>query len=193
MRPSDDPASFWARIFRCVTQESAEEVIRAEPSVDAEAACVVWSAHRAAAEREESRLEARTRDLEGLQAFGRALAEAKSVSDLVDRAAASLQVLADVDAVAIAAAFPERSGVDIYVSRSLAAEDLAKLREAVALGFVPLDPKDGSFRRLPSFDRFQGPRAALSETDIMVVPVERRGESSCAWRLCHDPAWANGR
>ena len=175
MRPSDDPASFWARIFRCVTQESAEEVIRAEPSVDAEAACVVWSAHRAAAEREESRLEARTRDLEGLQAFGRALAEAKSVSDLVDRAAASLQVLADVDAVAIAAAFPERSGVDIYVSRSLAAEDLAKLREAVALGFVPLDPKDGSFRTLPSFDRFQGPRAALSETDIMVVPVERRG------------------
>jgi len=175
MRPSDDHASFWARLFRCVTPESVEEEIRAEPGTDKETARTVWRAHRAAADQAEFRLEARARDLEGLQMFGRSLAEARSVHDVLNRAAVSLQVLADADAVAIAAALEERSGVDVHVARALAPEDLKKLREAVALGFVPLDPDDASIRTLPTFDRFQGPRAALSETDIIVVPVERRG------------------
>jgi len=168
MRPRDDHGSFWARLFQCVTAESADEAIRAEPGLDAETAHAVWSAHRAAAEQAESRLEARARDLEGLQAFGRSLAEARGVSDVLERTAVSLQVLADADAVAIASALPERSGVDVHVARALAPEDLRKLREAVALGFVPLDPDDASTRTLPTFDRFQGPRASLSETDIIV-------------------------
>ncbi len=175
MQSSDDHASFWARLFRCVTPESAEEEIRADPGIDAATARVVWEAHRAAADQAESRLEARARDLEGLQVFGRALAEARSVNDVLDRAAVSLQVLADADAVAIAAALPERFGVDVHLARALAVDDLTKLRDAVAFGFIPLDPGDASIRTLPTFDRFQGPRTALSETDIIVVPVERRG------------------
>ena len=93
MQPGDDHGSFWERLFLCVTPESAEALIRAETGFDASAARVVWNAHRAAAERAESRLEGRARDLEGLQAFGRALADARSVPDVLDRAAVSLQVL----------------------------------------------------------------------------------------------------
>ncbi len=175
MQPGEDHASFWERLFRCTTLESAEGEIRAAERADVEAARSAWRSHRAAAEQAESRLEARARDLEGLQAFGRALAEARSVRDVTDRAAASLQILADADAVAIAAALPERTGVDVFIARALAPEDETRLREAVALGFVPLDPIAVPFRPLPTFDRFQGPRASLSETDIIVVPVERRG------------------
>jgi two-component system NtrC family sensor kinase len=175
MQPNEDRASFWARLFRCATLESAEEVIRAAELADVDTARVVWRVHRASAERAESRLEARARDLEGLQAFGRVLAEARNIDELFDRAAASLQILADADAVAIAAALPERTGVDVHIARALAPDDASRLREAVALGFVPLDPIAAPFRTLPTFDRFQGPRATPSETDIIVVPVERRG------------------
>jgi two-component system NtrC family sensor kinase len=175
MQPNEDRAAFWARLFRCATLESAEAEIRALPLQDADAARVVWRAHRATAERAESRLEARARDLEALQAFGRTLAEARSLDEVLDRAAASLHALADADAVAIASALPEQPAVTVHVARALTAEDSARLREAVALGFVPLDPPPGLVRPLPSFDRFQGPRAPLTETDILVVPVERRG------------------
>jgi PAS domain-containing protein len=175
MLPSDDNPSFWARVFRCTTAESAELEIRSAQDVDVEAARSVWRAHRAAEERAEARLEARVRDLEGLQMFGRALAEARGVDEVLDRAAVSLQLLADADAVAIAADLPERCGVDIHVARSLSTGDLTRFREAVALGFVPLDPRAPLFRTLPTFDRFQGPRAEVKESDIIVVPVERRG------------------
>jgi two-component system NtrC family sensor kinase len=175
MQPSDDNPSFWARVFRCSTPESADLEICAAQGIDVEVARVVWREHRAAEERAEARLDARIRDLEGLQLFGRALAEARTIQEILDRAAASIQILADADAVAIAASLPERSGVDVYIARSLFSDDLQRLRESVAAGFVPLDASEESPRTLPTFDRFQGPRAALSERDIMVVPVERRG------------------
>src|SRR5258705_1146391 len=100
MEPSEVRASFWARLFRCATPASAEALIRAAHGVDAEAARLVWRAHRAAADDEEGRLEARARDLEGLQAFGRALVEARGVPDVLGRAAASLLILAEADAAA---------------------------------------------------------------------------------------------
>jgi two-component system NtrC family sensor kinase len=175
MQPSDDNPPFWARVFRCVTPEAAELEIRAAEGIDVEAARLVWRAHRAAEDQAEARLEARVRDLEGLQMFGRALAESRSVGDVLDRAAASLQLLADADAVAIAAALPERTGVEVHIARALAEGDLTRLREAVAAGFVPLDSGAAPFRTLPTFDRFQGPRATLTGSDIIVVPVERRG------------------
>jgi len=175
MGPGEDLEPFWARLFRCQTPESARGEIRAARVADPDGTFVVWRAHRQASELAESRLTARARDLEGLQALGRALAEARSVDELLDRAAASLQGLADADAVAIAAALPERSGVDVHVARALAAADATRLREAAALGFVPLDPVAQPVRQLAAFDRLSGPRAALSETDIVVIPVERRG------------------
>jgi two-component system NtrC family sensor kinase len=175
MQHGDGFASFWARLFLCVTSQSADDEIRAEPGINANDARVVWHAHREAVERAESRLDERARDLEGLQAFGRALAEARNVPDLLGRAAASLHVLVDADAVAIASAVLEPSSVDVHVARPFADSDLTRLCEAVAHGFVPLDPQEASVRTLPRFDRFQGPRGALSEADLFVVPVERRG------------------
>ena len=80
MQPSDENPSFWARVFRCTTPESADREICAAQGIDVEAVRLVWSAHRSAEERAEARLEARVRDLEGLQVFGRALAEARTCS-----------------------------------------------------------------------------------------------------------------
>jgi PAS domain-containing protein len=174
MRSSEDLAAFWARLFRCTTAEAAEREIRAS-FADLDDAREVWRAHRAALQREEARFEARARDVEVLQTFGRSLAEARSIDDLFARAAASLQTLADADAVAIAVALPDRSGVEVHIARALAPEDLIRLRASVAAGFVPVDPASGTVRTLPTFDRFHGPRASLSETDVIVVPVERRG------------------
>ena len=175
MEHSEDHASFWARLFRCASLESAERLIRAEQGVDTGTARVVWHAHREAAELDEARLEAQARDLQGLQAFGRALVGARTVQDVFDRAAASLQVLADADAVAIAALLPGRTGVDVYIARALASQDATRICDAVACGFVPLDSVVPSFRTLPAFDRLQGSRAAPLATDVVVVPVERRG------------------
>jgi signal transduction histidine kinase len=175
MESSEDRASFWGRLFRCATVASAEGLIRAANGIDVESAWLVWRAHRAALEQEESRLEARARDLEGLQAFGRALVEARSVHDVLARAAASLQILSDADAVAVATVLPERTGIDVYVARALASQDAARLSAALARGFVPPDRAVPSFNTLPTFDRFQGPRAAPLDGDILVVPVERRG------------------
>jgi len=175
MGPGEDHEPFWARLFRCQTPESAKGEIRAARIEDPDAAFAVWRAHRNAAELAESRLTSRARDLERLQALGRSLAEARSVDELLDRAAASLQALVDADAVAIASALPERGGVDVHVARALTAGDAARLREAVALGFIPVDPVASPVRQLAVFDRLSGPRAALAETDTLVIPVGRRG------------------
>jgi two-component system NtrC family sensor kinase len=175
MQPSDDNPSFWARVFRCTTPESAELEIRAATGVDVEAVRLAWRAHRAAEAQAETRLEARVRDLEGLQVFGRALAEARNVHEVLDRAAASLQILADADAVAIASALPERTEVDVHLARVLAGDDVSRLREAVVAGFIPVDAAAERIRTLPTFDRYQGPRAPLTGGDIVVVPVERKG------------------
>ena len=85
MHSSEDLAAFWARLFRCTTAETAAREIRAAEFVDPEPAGVIWRAHRAALQREEAHLEARARDVEALQTFGRSLAEARNIEDLFDR------------------------------------------------------------------------------------------------------------
>src|SRR5262245_22039976 len=102
MESSEARASFWGRLFRCTTATSADRLIQATPGLDVDSAREAWRAHRAATEQHDARLEARARDLEGLQALGRALAEARNVQDVLDRAAVALQVLAEADAVAMA-------------------------------------------------------------------------------------------
>jgi two-component system NtrC family sensor kinase len=170
-----DPASFWARLFRCQTRSSAEAEILASGFPDASVAIEAWSAHRSAFTTAEARLSDRARELEALQSLGRALAEARTLDDLVERLAGSLQTLADADALAIATAVPEATGVTVYLARALSPRDTERLREATALGFIPLAPDAGATRRLPGFDRLQGERGSLSEDQILVVPVERRG------------------
>ncbi len=176
MHAGDTQASVWARLFQCTTWESAERTLAGAAAPDRKTAHLAWNAHREAKAAAESRLAARARDLEALQAFGRAVAAASSIDDLMDRAASAVQLLVEADAVALAVATRDRTGVVVHLARALAPEDLARLREATALGFVPLDaevPQD--VKTLPTFDPYQGPRAGLQETDILVVPVERRG------------------
>jgi two-component system NtrC family sensor kinase len=175
MNPSDDAASPWTRLFRCATPKEAEEAARSVGLTDPTTAVAIWRAHRSAAAGGEARLESRARDLETLQAFGRSLAEARSPDDVLARAAAGLQQLVDADAVAIAVALPERSGIDVHLSRALAQDDAALLRHAVGFGFVPVGTDPPEPNRLPGFDPLAGERRGLSETDVLVVPVARRG------------------
>ncbi|HZN55716.1 MAG TPA: ATP-binding protein [Candidatus Polarisedimenticolaceae bacterium] len=174
MQSGEDPASFWTRLFRCATPESAEAAIAAGP-VDGDLARVAWRAHRASAERADARMEARARDVESLQAFGRALAESRDVVELFDAAAAGAQQLLEADAVAIAYDLPDRAGMEIHAGRPLAPGDEHRLRETVALGFVPLGDDAPPARRLPASDVLQGPRPPIAEGEIVIVPVERRG------------------
>jgi two-component system NtrC family sensor kinase len=174
MPSTEEPVSFWERLFRCTTRESVELELKRAPGLDVEQARAVWRAHRATIARAEARLEARARDLEGLQSLGRTVSEARTVEEVLDRAAAALQVLTDADAVAVASALPERTGVELHVARALRPEDAERLRDATARGFVRLESNVSPARVLPTFDRFQGPRASVEDADIVVVPVERR-------------------
>src|SRR5262245_29801791 len=167
MDPGVDPAPFWARLFRCQTRSAAEAEIRAAAVADAAAAIAAWSAHRDVLGAAESRLADRARDLEALQSLGRALAEARTVDELVERLAVSLQGLANADALAIATALPESTGVTVYLARALSADDTARLRDAIALGFIPLSSTEPP-RLLPGFDRLAGERSALGESEILV-------------------------
>jgi len=177
MSGGEDQASLWTRIFRCHSLESVEEEIGASrlAEADADSARTAWRAHRAALARAEARLDARTRELDALQSFGRELAQARTVPELLDRTAEMLQSLVDADAIAIASAIADVFGVQTYLARPLSPSDEQGLREAAASGFIPLSPEDEHSRPLAPFDRLQGPRAPLAEADIVVVPVERRG------------------
>jgi two-component system NtrC family sensor kinase len=174
MPSTEEHASFWERLFRCTSRDAAESELQAAEGLDVSAARAAWRAHRATIARAEAMLSARARDLEGLQSLGRTLAEARTVEEVLDRAAAALQVLTDADAVAIASALPGRSGLDLYLARALQPADADKLREAAARGFIHLVTGESATRTLPTFDRFCGPRAAIDDADIVVVPVERR-------------------
>jgi signal transduction histidine kinase/CheY-like chemotaxis protein len=177
MSAGEDQASLWTRLFRCTSVESVEEELGASrlSRPESDSARAAWRAHRAALDRAEARLDARARDLDALQTFGRDLAHARTVPEILDRTAGTLQSLVDADAVAIASAITDTFGVRVYLARPLSPEDEQRLREAVASGFIPLSAETEPARPLVAFDRLQGTRAPLVETDIVVVPVERRG------------------
>ena len=174
MPSTEEHASFWERLFRCTTRESAESELAAARDIDLDGARAAWRAHRATLARAEGMLQARARDLEGLQSLGRALAEARTVDEVLDRAAAALSVLADADVVAIASSLPGRIEVELHVARALQPADAERLAAVAARGFIHVAPGGAATRTLPTFDRFCGPRAALADEDIVMVPVERR-------------------
>jgi two-component system NtrC family sensor kinase len=177
MSSGEDSPSLWASLFRCATVEAFDAELRAHAVVGAEAGVkrAAWQAHRAALSRADAGLDARVRDLEALQAFGRSLAAARTCDELLDRSAESLQRLIDADVVALAAACDGTIDLRVYLARPLAPGDAERVREAVALGFVPLPPDPVRPRHLPAFDRMHGARGPVDEGDIVLVPVERRG------------------
>src|SRR5436189_5714631 len=102
MSSADLSVSRWARLFDCAHPEALNDELSALGVAGSDAVGVraAWEAHRASQARFDARLDARVRDLEALSGFGRALADARSRDELLDRAAESLSGLIGADAVA---------------------------------------------------------------------------------------------
>jgi signal transduction histidine kinase/ActR/RegA family two-component response regulator len=192
MSTGDEAASFWARLFRCGSEQAVFELLRsgAATRISEDDALAAWRAHDAATARTEARYSARSRDLDALESFGRALAEARTPEDLLVRAGDALSRLLDLDAAAFASALPERTQIDVLLARPLAGDGEAALRRVVARGFLPGDTPAGPARRLPAFDAYQGARAPFADEDVLVVPVGRRGRESM--RIAVLPSAAGG-
>jgi len=92
MDSGDVRSSFWTLLLSATTLDAAVAVARAEaagnPAREAEL-IAAWRSHAALAADAENRMDARLCGLEALQAFGRALGEARSVEDLMRAAARS--------------------------------------------------------------------------------------------------------
>jgi len=177
----------WAELFRCATVEAASEKIPAGP--ERAEALAAWRAAREIIGDAEARLEARASDLEALQAFGRGLAEARTIDELFDASARGAERLLGLDAVVIASALTDRPSIRLWLARPLAPEDARRLATTVPNGLLPKDAPVGDEERLPAYDRFQGIRPPFEEREVLAVPVVRRGgEVARLGALCRAPA-----
>lgn len=174
MSSGDLAAVIWPRIFDCKQLEalSAELSSQRVDGAAADAVCTAWKAHRATID---DKLDARIRDLEALNGLGRALADARSRDELLDRAAEALAGLIGADAIAWAGLSGGQSDVRVHVARPLAGGDAERLGEAAAHGFVPPAASGIVARPLAVCDRLLGARAPFHDADVVVVPIERRG------------------
>ena len=170
MSHGEDRASFWTELFQSASLEAA----RAQVEGDGDA-LAAWRAARSLFAAAEARLEAKARDLEALQAFGRGLAEARTVDELFEATTRGAERLLALDAIAIASTLPERSGVCLWVARALAPEDARRFVALLRAGLLPADTPVGDEALLPSFDRLQGLRPSFEDGEVLSVPVVRRG------------------
>lgn len=177
MAPPDDRAAFWTRVLHTESEPDADSVIRATVSDEParSEALAAWRAHREALRSGAERLDARAREIEALQSFGRGLAEARTVAELLDRAACGIGVLLDPDAVGVAVALTPDPEITLWLARPLGPGDAARLRRQLGGGLLPDDVPVSDERHLPRFDPFQGPRAGFDASDVVTAPVLRRG------------------
>jgi signal transduction histidine kinase len=171
MSHTEDRASFWTALFGSVSPEA----VLAAMEGDREDALAAWSAARTFLAAAEERLEAKARDLEALQSFGRGLAEARTVDELFEAAARGAERLLGLDASAIASTLAERPGVSLWVARALAPDDARRLAALLRAGLLPADTPVRDEALLPSFDRLQGVRPPFEDGELLCVPVMRRG------------------
>ena len=178
MDSGDVRSSFWTLLLSATTLDAAVAVARAEaagnPAREAEL-IAAWRSHAALAADAENRMDARLCGLEALQAFGRALGEARSVEDLMRAAADALCERLEIDAVAFAGASAEGFRTEVHVARPLRPEDVARVAAAAEKGFTPAPAGAPTVRTMRRFDPFQGPRRTLLDEEILVVPIARRG------------------
>jgi signal transduction histidine kinase/CheY-like chemotaxis protein len=175
MASVEDRAPLWAELFRCATPEEAFERLAATPEPERDRALAAWQAARDHLAEAEGRLEARARDLEALQAFGRGLAEARTIAELFEATARGAERLLAADAVVIASTLSDRPSLRVWVGRPLAPEDARRLAVLVPAGLLPADTPVVDEEPLPSFDRLQGVRPTFEDRDVLAVPVARRG------------------
>src|SRR5215831_1993177 len=187
MRPEDDSASFWNRLFRSPSEDAAQEILRSEPAAvtgDPHVALAAWRAHHTALARSEARLAGRLRDVDALQALAGSLAEARTLDEVLSRTAECLQESLEADAVAFA--LPDRRGVEVILARPIGDEAENRLRRIAARGFLADEEIAGPTRRGKVFDEYHGPREAWLDEEVLVVPVTVRGRE--ALRLAALPA-----
>jgi two-component system NtrC family sensor kinase len=149
---------------------------------EAGAAIAAWRAARVEFERDERRLEARTRELALLQDLGRSAAEARSPETLFRRAAQVLQSGTGADAVAAVDSPDGEPRVEIFVARPLSPDHLGSMarraveplgragEKAPRIEVVPLD----------DYDAQRGVRQSLHTDDLVVLPISRRGRPVAA-------------
>jgi two-component system NtrC family sensor kinase len=191
MRPEDESASFWTRLFRCASEEAVRDIALADAAAASVApadALSAWRAHRGAIARAEARLAVRMRDVDALQALARSLAEARSPEEVLSRTAECLQETLEADAVAFA--LPDPGGVEIVLARPIGEDAEDRLRRITARGFLAEGEIAGPTRRARAFDEFQGSREAWLDEEVLVVPVTVRGRE--ALRLAALPAGRAG-
>ena len=150
-----------------------------EVLLEAGAALAAWRAARLELDRDERRLEARTRELALLQDLGRTSAEARTPAVLFRNAAHVLQSGTGADAVATAYGLDGEPRVEVFVARPLSREHLEAIsdravevlrwtgREGVRIELVPLD----------DYDPQRGTRQGLRADDLAVQPISRRGRA----------------
>jgi two-component system NtrC family sensor kinase len=138
-----------------------------------------WRAARLELERDERRLEARTRELAVLQDLGRTAAEARTPASLFRRAAKVLQRGAGADTVVVVHADETGPRADVFVARPMAREHLDAIvgRACEAAGFPEGTTPRVEVDLLESFDESQGSRSSLHADDLSVLPIARRGST----------------
>jgi len=147
--------------------------------LEAGAAIAAWRAARLELDRDERRLEARTRELALLQDLGRTSAEARTPAVLFRNAAHVLQGGTGADAVAAAYGLDGERRVEVFVARPLSREHLEAISdravevlswtggEGVRIELVPLD----------DYDPQRGTRQGLRADDLVVQAISRRGRA----------------
>ena len=147
--------------------------------LEAGAAIAAWRAARLELDRDERRLEARTRELALLQDLGRTSAEARTPAVLFRNAAHVLQAGTGADAVAAAYGLDGEPRVEVFVARPLSREHLEAISdraaevlqwtggESVRIDLVPID----------DYDPQRGTRQGLRAGDLAVQPISRRGKT----------------
>jgi signal transduction histidine kinase len=150
--------------------------------LEAGAAIAAWRAARVELDRDERRLEARTRELALLQDLGRSSAEARTPETLFRTAAQVLHSGTGADAVAAVDGPAGEPRVEIFLARPLSREhlDVMARRAVETLGWEGDDDRGIGVVPLDDFDPQRGVRQSLHADDLVVLPISRRGRTVAA-------------
>jgi len=154
-------------------EHSKEAAVRAALALEA------WRAAREGAARSEALLSARTLELDLIQDLGRAAAEARTLEGLFRGVCHALHRGGDDDAIAVAHGIGPRPEALVYLLRPLepgAVQELVRHAGGV-LGWEAETEPRVRVERLDLFDGRRGTRGAAGASDVIVLPLLRRGST----------------
>ena len=141
----------------------------------AAAAVGAWREVRRERDRAERRLTQRTRELDLIQALGRRAAEARTPRELFRSAVETLESGEPLDAAAVVHGLEGTRSAWIFASRPLEDSVVHGLARSAAGPLGGVGASEPERIPLSTFDADAGPRAAFSEADLVLLPVQRRG------------------